>query len=236
MTAPLVRVQDVSLGYGRRAVLKGVSFVVERGAFVALLGPNGAGKTTLFRGILGLIPLLAGRIDYDFDRRATPPGYVPQKESLDPIFPLTAYEVVLMGAAARVPPLWPVGRARRRQAAECLDRVGLADAREEPFWSLSGGQKQRVLIARALAVDPELLLLDEPTAGVDPGAEAAIIDVITRLNRERGLTVVIVSHHLRLVREVVSSVIWVDDGTAFKGPAAEMLAPERIAAAFGVTT
>jgi len=93
-----------------------------------------------------------------------------------------------------------------------------------------------VLIARALAVDPELLLLDEPTAGVDPGAEAAIIDVITRLNRERGLTVVIVSHHLRLVREVVSSVIWVDDGTAFKGPAAEMLAPERIAAAFGVTT
>ncbi len=93
-----------------------------------------------------------------------------------------------------------------------------------------------MLIARALAVDPELLLLAEPTAGVDPGAEAAIIDVITRLNRERGLTVVIVSHHLRLVREVVRSVIWVDDGMAVKGPAAEMLAPDRIAAAFGVTT
>ena len=235
MTAPLVTVQDASLGYARRPVLTGVSFGIERGEFVALLGPNGAGKTTLFRGILGLIPLLAGRIEYGFDRRATPPGYVPQKESLDPIFPLTAFEVVLMGAAARVPPLWPIGRARRRRATECLDRVGLADAREEPFWSLSGGQKQRVLIARALAVDPELMLLDEPTAGVDPGAEASIIDVITQLNRERRLTVVIVSHHLRLVREVVGSVIWVDDGMALKGPATEMLAPERIADAFGVT-
>jgi len=233
VTAPLVSVQDASLGYGRRPVLTGVSFVVERGEFVALLGPNGAGKTTLFRGILGLIPPHAGRIEYGFNRRETPPGYVPQKESLDPIFPLTAYEVVLMGAAARVPPLWPIGRERRRLAAECLARVGLSDAAEEPFWTLSGGQKQRVLIARALAVEPQLLLLDEPTAGVDPGAEAAIVDVITRLNRERGLTVLIVSHHLRLVREVVGSVIWVEDGSATKGTTAEMLSTERLADVFG---
>ena len=151
---PLLRLRGVSLGYKGRPVLDGVSFVIERGEFAALLGPNGAGKTTLFRGILGLIPVLAGRIEYGFDRRATPPGYVPQKESLDPIFPLTAYEVVLMGAAARVLPLWPVGRRRRHLAAECLARVGLSDAAEEPFWALSGGQKQRVLIARALAVEP----------------------------------------------------------------------------------
>src|SRR5437867_10903991 len=195
---PLLRLWGVSLGYKGRPVLDGVSFVIERGEFAALLGPNGAGKTTLFRGILGLIPVLAGRIEYGFDRRATPPGYVPQKESLDPIFPLTAYEVVLMGAAARVLPLWPVGRRRRHLAAECLARVGLSDAAEEPFWALSGGQKQRVLIARALAVAPPLLLLDEPTAGVDAGAEAAIIDTIARLNRDEGLTVIIVSHHLRL--------------------------------------
>src|SRR5712691_1206924 len=103
----LVRLEDVSLGYDGRPVLRGVSFTIERGEFAALLGPNGAGKTTLFRGILRLIPVLAGQIEYGFNRRATPPGYVPQKESLDPIFPLTAYEVVLMGTAARVPPLWP---------------------------------------------------------------------------------------------------------------------------------
>jgi len=229
----LLRLDDVSLGYAGRPVLEHVSLGIEQGTFCALLGPNGAGKTTLFRGMLGLIPTLAGRIEYGFDRRGTPPGYVPQKESLDPIFPLTAYEVVLMGAVARVPPLWPVGRRRRRVAAECLARVGLGDAAEQPFWALSGGQKQRVLIARALAVEPRLLLLDEPTAGVDPGAEAAIIDVIAGLNRDEGLTIVIVSHHLRLVRAVVDSVIWVEAGVVRQGPTAEMLSPERLVDAFG---
>jgi ABC-type Mn2+/Zn2+ transport system ATPase subunit len=229
----LLRLHDVSLGYGGRPVLEHVSLGIERGTFCALLGPNGAGKTTLFRGMLGLIPVLAGRIEYDFDRRVTPPGYVPQKESLDPIFPLTVHEVVLMGAAARVPPLWPVGRRRRRVAAECLARVGLSQAAEQPFWALSGGQKQRVLIARALAVEPHLLLLDEPTAGVDPGAEAAIIDVIASLNRDEGLTVVIVSHHLRLVRRVAGSVIWVEGGQVQQGPTAEMLSTERLTDVFG---
>jgi len=229
----LVTVDDVSLGYGERAILQHVSFTIDRGEFAALLGPNGAGKTTLFRGLLGLIPLRAGRVTWGFDRSATPPGYVPQKEALDPIFPLTAYDVVLMGAAARVPPLRPVGRRRRALAADCLARVGLEAARDEPFWALSGGQKQRVLIARALAVEPELLLLDEPTAGVDPGAEATIVDVIRRLNRDAGLTVILVSHHLRLVAEVVESVIWVGDGGATKGPAAAMLATDQVADAFG---
>src|SRR5262249_52737725 len=96
---PLLRLEDVSIGYRGRPVLEHVSFAVECGEFAALLGANGAGKTTLFRGILGLIPVLAGQIEYGFNRRTKPPGYVPQKESLDPIFPLTAYEVVLMGAA-----------------------------------------------------------------------------------------------------------------------------------------
>jgi ABC-type Mn2+/Zn2+ transport system ATPase subunit len=229
----VVRLEGVALGYGGRVVLNGLSFSIERGEFAALLGPNGAGKTTLFRGLLGLIPVLAGRIHYGFDRKAKPPGYVPQKETLDPIFPLTAYEVVLMGASARVPPFWPIGQQPRQLAAECLARVGLSEAREQPFWSLSGGQKQRVLIARALAVEPEFLLLDEPTAGVDPGAEAAIIDVIAALNRDEGLTVLLVSHHLRLVRAFVRTVIWVEDGTATKGTADELLSPERLANTFG---
>jgi ABC-type Mn2+/Zn2+ transport system ATPase subunit len=229
----VLRLESVSLGYGGRAVLSDLSFAVERGEFAALIGPNGAGKTTLFRGLLGLIPVLAGRIHYGFDRKAKPPGYVPQKETLDPIFPLTAYEVVLMGASARVAPLWPIGQRRRHLAADCLARVGLSAAGDQPFWSLSGGQKQRVLIARALAVEPEFLLLDEPTAGVDPGAEAAIIDVIAALNRDAGLTVLLVSHHLRLVRAFVRTVIWVADGTATKGTAEEFLSPERLADTYG---
>jgi ABC-type Mn2+/Zn2+ transport system ATPase subunit len=232
----LVALDDVALGYDGRPVLEHVSFGVEQGEFVALLGPNGAGKTTLFRGILGLIPVLSGRITYGFDRRRDPPGYVPQKETLDPIFPLTVAEVVVMGTQARLSPLRPVGRRERALAATCLERVGLAHLAGEEFWTLSGGQRQRVLIARALAAEPSLLLLDEPTAGIDPGAEAGIMELISGLNRERGLTVVLVSHHLRVVRSMVGTVIWVEDGVVTRGSTAELLAPERLAAVLGGAT
>ncbi len=225
----LITLDDVSLGYGAEPVLTQVSFAVTRGEFLALLGPNGAGKTTLFRGILGLLPVRAGHVRYGFDRRLHPPGYVPQRETLDPVFPLTVADVVLMGTYGPLPPLWPIGRRRRQVAAECLRQVGLADMAAAPFCTLSGGQTQRVLIARALAVESPVLLLDEPTAGIDAGAEASIMDVIARLNRERGLTVVLVSHHLRLVRTLVGGVIWVEGGRAERGTTAAMLTPERLA-------
>ena len=226
MSGALVELRDVSLGYERSPVLEHVSLAIERGEFLALLGPNGAGKTTLLRGILALIPVLAGRIDYGFDRRSSPPGYVPQRDVLDPIFPLSVFEVVLMGAYARLSPLQPVGRARRRLAAECLDRVGLADLARRPFWMLSGGQKQRVLIARALAVQPEIMLLDEPTAGVDAEAEQAITDLLARLNRERGLTVVLVTHHVGRIRAAVRSAVWIDDGRVAKQPLDAIFTPD----------
>jgi manganese/iron transport system ATP-binding protein len=233
MPGTLLTLHDVSLGYDGRVVLEHLSFAVEYGECLALVGPNGAGKTTLLRGILGLIPVLAGQIEYGFDRSTSPPGYVPQRDTLDPIFPLTVFEVVLMGTYGRLALLRPVGRRQRQLAAHCLERVGLADLADQPFWALSGGQKQRVLIARALAVEPTLLLLDEPTAGVDPGAATAIMDLLARLNRDQGLTVVLVSHHLRLVRSLVRSVLWVEDGGASKGTAEVMLAPERIMDVFG---
>src|SRR6266705_2030888 len=144
MPEALISLRDVSLGYDGRPVLQQVSMTIERGEFLALLGPNGAGKTTLLRGVLGLIPVLAGRIEYGFDRSTSPPGYVPQRETLDPIFPLTVREVVLMGTYARLAPLRPVGRRQRQLAADCLAQVGLADLADRPFWALSGGQKQRV--------------------------------------------------------------------------------------------
>jgi ABC-type Mn2+/Zn2+ transport system ATPase subunit len=228
----LIRLQDLSLGYNGRAVLEGVSFAIERGEFLALLGPNGAGKTTLLRGMLRLIPVLAGRIEYGFDWVTNPPGYVPQGERLNPIFPLTVLEVILMGTYARLAPLRPVRRRQRQVASVCLEQVGLADLARRPFWDLSGGQKQRVLIARALAVEPALLLLDEPIAGVDPDAAASIMELIAQLNHDRGLTVVLVSHQLRFVRPLAHAVVWVEDGRACKGPAASILAPERPADTF----
>jgi ABC-type Mn2+/Zn2+ transport system ATPase subunit len=224
---------EVSLGYNGQVVLAHVSLAVEGGEFLALLGPNGAGKTTLLRGMLGLLPVLAGRIEYGFDRFARPPGYVPQRETLNPLFPLTVFEVVLMGTYARLAPLQPVRRRQRQLAAACLEQVGLAELATRPFWALSGGQRQRVLIARGLAVEPDILLLDEPTAGVDPGAAASIMEILARLNHERGLTVVLVSHNLRLIRPLVRSVVWVDEGRVQKGATETMLTPERVADAFG---
>src|SRR5437867_10231187 len=175
MSVPALALRDVSLGYEGRPILKGVTFGVEQGEFCALLGPNGAGKTTLLRGMLGLLPVLAGRIEYGFDRRTSPTDYVPQRETLDPIFPLTVLEVVLMGTFARLRPLQPAGRRQHRLAAECLAQVGLEAIAAQPFWALSGGQKERILIARALAAEPQLLLLDEPKACGDPGGSVARI-------------------------------------------------------------
>lgn len=225
MTESLLELRDVSFGYEGRAILEHVSLTVERGEFIALLGPNGAGKTTLLRGVLGLVPVLAGEVRWGSGHRRRPPGYVPQREALDPVFPLTVAEVVLMGVYARLSPFRPVGRRERSFALACLRQVELEDLKDRPFWALSGGQKQRVLIARALAVEPEIMLLDEPTAGVDPAAEDAIMAAIGRLH-DAGLTVVLVSHQLRRARTEIGTVIWVEDGRAVKGPAETVLGSE----------
>jgi ABC-type Mn2+/Zn2+ transport system ATPase subunit len=223
----------VSFGYENRPVLEHVDLDLGRGEFVALLGPNGAGKTTLLRGIVGLIPVLSGTIDYGFDRGTSPLGYVPQRDRLDPTFPLTVREVVLMGTYARLPALRWAGRAQRRMAAECLEQVGLGALAEERFASLSGGQTQRVLIARALAAKPRLLLLDEPTAGVDAEATKAIMDVVHRMNRDEGLTVLLVTHQIRLLPGFASAVFWVQDGRVIRERVDEALSPERLTGELG---
>ena len=233
MGAPLVALRDASLGYGGCAVLEHITLTVEQGELLALLGSNGAGKTTLLRGVAGLLPPLAGQVEYGFDRRRTPPGYVAQREALDPIFPLTAHEVVLMGTYARLARIQPVGRRQHRAATQCLAAAGLEALAEQPFSTLSGGQKQRVLIARALASEPPLLLLDEPTAGLDPPAATAILELVARLHRDQGLTVALVTHQLRLVRPLANSVLWVEDGQVSKGAADEMLAGQRLLEIFG---
>jgi len=232
VTPALIDLTGVSLGYGGVPVLSEVSFSIQRGEFVALVGPNGAGKTTLLRGVLGLVPVLAGRITYGFERATSPPGYVPQRDTLDPIFPLSAFEVVLMGTYAKLPPLRFAGRAHRQRAARCLEDVGLAAFAKRQFWELSGGQKQRVLIARALAAEPDVLFLDEPTAGVDHAAEATIIALIGQLNRQRALTAILVSHHLGHIESLVHSVVWVDDGHASKRSIDDVRNEEALAGLF----
>src|SRR5438046_6174982 len=156
MGGPLLALGDVSFGYDGRPIHQHLTFTIERGEFLALLGTNGAGMTTLLRGLLGLIPVLTGELRRGLDRRAPPPGYVPQRDTLDPIFPLSALEVVLMGTYARLPPLRPVGRRERRRAAECLAQVGLAALAPQPCWSLSRGRQRRVTHARGRRAASEL--------------------------------------------------------------------------------
>ncbi len=173
MTEPLIVCRDIGLGYGPTRVLNGVNWSIWPGDFVGLVGPNGAGKTTLLRRLLGTLKPQRGTI------HRTPPeseeslifAYVPQEKSIDPFFPLSAHDVVLMG---RYQKLGPGGRPRvldRQVARENLACVGLESLAQAPFQALSGGQKQRVLIARALAAEPHVLILDEPTSGMDIAAD-----------------------------------------------------------------
>jgi len=227
----LLVAREAAFGYRRRAVVSHVNLAVSAGDFVGIVGPNGAGKTTLFRGLLGLLPPLAGTVE----RRTSAIGYVPQRETLDAVFPVTVEEVVQMGAYGKLRGWRRLPHSERERASANLERVGLADRRRAMFSTLSGGQRQRVLIARALMVEPQLLLLDEPTTGVDRAAQARILELLVDLNAERGLAVLLVSHQISMVRDTVQRVLWVADGGAHVGAAAEMLAPANLDRLYGAT-
>jgi len=230
MADALSSFQDVALGYDGVPVLEGLALNVRAGDFLALVGPNGCGKSTILKGMAGILEPLRGRISREIDGRPVRFGYVPQRETIEMVFPLTVFQVALMGTYGRVGPGRPVTHAERELVRGCLDDLGLGDLQRKPFPVLSGGQRQRVLIARALAAEPDLLLLDEPLSGIDLRAAQVIMDLIERLHRERRLTIVMVSHHLKVLREheMVREVVWVHEGKLLRGAAAVMLAPEMV--------
>ncbi len=230
MADALISFQDVALGYDGVPVLEGLVLDVHRSDFLALVGPNGCGKSTILKGMAGIVQPLRGCIRRGAGERPVRFGYVPQRETIEMVFPLTAFQVALMGTYGRVGPGRPVTHAERELVCGCLDDVGLGDLQRKPFPALSGGQRQRVLIARALATEPDLLLLDEPLSGIDLRAAQVIMDLIERLHRERRLTMIMVSHHLKVLREheMVREVVWVHEGKLLRGAAAVMLAPEMV--------
>jgi len=231
VTAPLVALEDGAIGYGRRAFLSGLSISVGEGDFLAVVGPNGGGKTTLLRTLLGAQPLLHGRLVRPRPLRI---GYVPQREHVDAIWPFTVGEVALMG---RVPAL---GLLRSPRAADVdavrrsLARVGIEELAGRWYGELSGGQRQRTLIARALAAEPELLALDEPTNGMDPGAELATMDLLRDLQAGTSLAIVMVSHRIEAVANYARTIAFVDqDARLFRvGGVDEMLRPDALAALY----
>ena len=225
----LLTLDGLTVGYGSQAVLENINLTLQTGSFTGLLGTNGSGKSTLIKTILGIIPPLSGRVAFENSGGRVPVlGYVPQREALDPIFLLSSFEVVLMGACGRVGPGRFVGRAEREWAHGCLRETGVDDLSRRRFAQLSGGQRQRVLIARALATKPDLLLLDEPAAGIDANATQAIMELLRRLHEEHRLTILMVNHDLTAVRKSVGQVIWLHQGKVLFGPVAELLSREKI--------
>jgi len=229
MKEALITLDNLSIGYNGQSVLSGISVSISRASFTAILGANGSGKSTLLKTLLGLLPPLAGQIHV-----ATPagkplmPGYVPQTIQFDPIYLLTGFEVALMGTFGRVRPGRFVPPPEREFTQDCLRAVGAEEFAAKRFGELSGGQKQRVLIARALATRPDILMLDEPTAGVDPTATHAVLDVIWQIIREREITVLFVTHDFTLVRDHAQRVIWLHHGKVESGAAEELLTPQRM--------
>lgn len=231
MTPPLIEFRGVRLGYGRRTVLQGLDLALEEGDYLGLVGPNGAGKTTLLRALVGTLRAQEGQILYRGGRDRLRFGYVPQREGVDEIFPLSVQDVVLMGRYPRIGLVRRPGRSDRDHADHCLERVGMADLRSRPFRDLSGGQKQRALMARALAGEPEVLLLDEPTTGMDLASEEDTMRLVDDVHRQ-GMTIVLVTHLLDLVAHHAHAVGILHEGLTV-GRVEEILTDERLSALYG---
>ncbi len=227
MTDELVRASGLTFGYRTQPVLRDVSLAVARGEFVALVGPNGSGKSTLLKLLLGsLTPdggtvRLLGREPSEVGDRGRL-GYVPQRPSLASETPATVEEIVSAGRLLRRSWWKPLNRTDRERVAHALESVGLSDLAKRPVNELSGGQQQRAFIARALASDPELLILDEPIAGVDAVSQRRFRDSLVHLQQEHGAGVLLVSHELAAVADDVDRVIVLKEKVLFDGPPSEL--------------
>lgn len=198
---PVITLEQAVIGHPGAWQLGPVDLTVEPGSFWGIVGPNGAGKTTLLRSMAGLQPLVSGRcrLDLGAEERGGV-TYVPQRDALDPVFPVTTLNVVMMGLAPRLGFGRPYGPAHRKRALAALERVGLPHLEKAPFRQLSGGEQQRTLIARAVVAGARVMLLDEPTAAMDVDAERDVLALIRELAGSEGLAVLMVSHSLTTVR------------------------------------
>lgn len=234
-TPPVIALRDVTYGLGRTVIGRAVTFTVAAGELVGMIGPTGSGKTTLLKVILGLLRPWQGSVTVDgvpaqARRRAV--GYVPQLAAIDWDFPMTVEELVLMGWFPRMGwRAWPTA-AERRRVAQLLDRLGILECLARQIRELSGGQQQRAFLARALIGAPPLVLLDEPTADVDVGAQHEILHLLGELNRG-GMTIVLTTHDLNAVAAHLPRVIGFNHGVVADGPPGAIFTPEVLQRTFG---
>lgn len=234
LVAPLA-LRDVTVVYQRKPVLWDIDYEAPSHALVGVIGPNGAGKSTLIKAALGLVPLASGHVEI-FGRPAREQrrriGYVPQRESVDWEFPASALDVVVMGRYGRIGWFRRISRAHRDAAMACLDQVGMAEFANRQIGQLSGGQQQRVFLARALAQEADLYLMDEPFAGVDAATERTIIEILRRL-RDSGRTCLVVHHDLNTVRDYFDSLLLLNMRVVASGPTAHVLTDENLRRTYG---
>lgn len=230
-------VEHVSVNLGGRPILDDVSFWVPRGEFVCLCGPNGAGKSTLLKAILGLVPVTRGSISIGqagsaAGRHAI--GYVPQRKSFERDFPARAVDVIVAALRGN----WPcrIRPGERARARAILDRVGGGLLLDRPLAGLSGGEIQRVFLARALITEPTLVLLDEPTAGVDARGRAELLELLASLSRSREVSVILVTHDLAAVARTAERVVYLEAGRILGwGLPGELIGPESLTALTALT-
>ncbi len=234
-TIPCLAYRGISVAYGTRRVLTDVSLTVPHGCQVAIVGPNGAGKSTLLKTTVGLLTPNQGSIersDRDPAAEVEPLAYVPQREEVDWSFPVTVADVVMMGRYGHLGWLRRPRPSDREIVARCLEDLSIAELANRPISDLSGGQQQRVFLARALAQEPHVLLLDEPFTGVDINAREAILELLDRL-RDRGITVLVSTHDMQTASQRFDLVALLNGRLIAYGPPAEVFTEQHIAAAFG---
>jgi len=236
----LLEAQHLDFGHGRRAIGRDLALSLERGQVLCLLGPNGSGKTTLFRTLLGLLPALGGTIRIEgrdtrgWSRRhyARAAAYVPQNHR--PVFSFTVADLVLMGRTAHLDALAQPGATDRAIALDCLARLGLSGLATRRFAELSGGQQQMVLVARALAQEARLIILDEPAASLDFGNRVRLLGEIRRL-ADQGLGIILSTHEPDHALQIADQVVLLAAGQAVAaGPPAGVLTTERLSQVYGV--
>jgi manganese/iron transport system ATP-binding protein len=230
-----VWLSDVSAGYGDRTALEHVTVAVEPGSLLAVVGPNGAGKSTLLKLMAGLLQPWSGRIEIlgqPSGREARRVAYVPQAELVDWAFPVTVEDVVMMGRFPRLGPIRRPGTDDRRAVREALGMVGMDGHLRTQIGRLSGGQRRRVFLARALAAEPDLFLLDEPVTGIDPGTQELLMDIL-EAQAARGKTVVATTHDLACAAQRFQQVLAVNRTVVAYGPSDIVLDTDVLAAAYG---
>lgn len=239
MAEKIIDIKNLWFYYGTQPVLEGVELAVSPGVFLGLIGPNGGGKTTLFKIILGLLSPARGSVRVfgqdprNLGLQRSLIGYVPQRINVDWHFPLTAQEVVLMGCYSRLGLFRRPGPSERRKAALALEQMEMQAFARSPIGALSGGQQQRVFLARALVAQPKILLLDEPTMGVDVAHQDTFYHQLNTLRREKGITIVMVSHDVGVVSCFADELACLNRTLFLHGKPEEVLSKAVVGQAYG---